>query len=138
MTRVKVVAVALMLAVAGPAPAQPVRAALSTCEVTHHPSRYLGRRILVKARLIDASPHGVYMASNDRRCVLDIGDMAPGQPDVVSFFFWSSNGKPVVGRGVRVIADGALKTEMREDPWGRKYRSYFLDPMKITRIDATR
>jgi hypothetical protein len=97
----------------------------SVCEISHDPARYLGRKVVVDALFVDAEPHGAYISDPDSNCIVHIGSMAAAQKGDVSDYF--DEGK------VRIHA--ILKTEMRDDPFGRgPYQSYFLDQMEIIRL----
>lgn len=67
-------------AAAAPAP-QP---ALSVCEVKQHPDRYVGKRITVRAFVMNALPHGIFLSEGWRdRCIIFAGDDAPGHDNEV-------------------------------------------------------
>ena len=104
---------------------------MSVCEITHHPARYVGRKVVVEALLVDAQPHGIYIQDpGNSRCILDVGSMAAGEKgDVFDYL------DPFAGE-VKVRIHAILETEMRDSPFdaSQQYRSYFMDRMRIIRL----
>jgi hypothetical protein len=117
---------------AGPPPVSPV---LSVCEVRLHKEKHLGKGVVVDALLQDASPHGVYLIDarepNRSRCSLDLGSMGSGRDEDLWTFV-----EPL--KAARVVVRGTLKTEVRDGMYGRRYRSYFIDRMEISRVPPAR
>jgi hypothetical protein len=102
----------------------------SVCDISHDPVRYLGRRVAVDAVFVDATPHTIYIADpkNDR-CILDIGSIAGvDNGDALAYL-------DMISEETKVRIHAVLESKMRDSPFGRgPYRSYFLDQMKITRL----
>ena len=124
-----IISVALMLAETPTAPAIPEQKT-SVCSISKDPSRYLGQQVVVDARLINIGVHGIYL--NDPKsagCILHLGSMADEEDNVFNYVSHS------ILEPTRVRVDGVVKSEMREDPWGRgPSLIYFLDQMKFTRL----
>jgi hypothetical protein len=110
-------------------------AEVNVCEIKRDPAAYLGRTVVIDAFLVDAEPHGIYVEDPNSPCILDIGTMAAGHDsEVFESLFFPPKADPVSEVKVRIHA--VLKTKMRDDPFGRgPYRSYFLDQMKIIRLE---
>jgi hypothetical protein len=105
---------------------------LSACALSADESRLIGKSVTLRALLTDASPHGVYFADrehpDDWRCIIDVGRMASGKDaDLWKAF----RGAPGPGRQVEVIAVGTLRSEVREDGFGKRSLTYFLDRMTL-------
>jgi hypothetical protein len=98
----------------------------SGCKIVHDPARYLGRRLVLEARVVDASPHTIYITdAEDSSCILSMGSMAAGEEDLFDF-----------ADETKVRIHAILKSEMRNNPFtGDDPRStYLLDEMRITRL----
>jgi hypothetical protein len=128
------------LLIIAPRPAESVtfEREIGVCEISDHPARYIGRQVVVDALLVNAQPHSIYIRDpKDRHCILDIGSMAAGEGEVFDYFIVPERKPTPFVWEAKVRIQAVLRSEMRDSPFtgsDRKYRSYFLDQMKVIRL----
>ena len=103
---------------------QPVTA----CYVRQHEAQYLQKTVIVSALIVNAEPHGVYIADPDQpdnwHCILDIGRMSSARDSILNYVDPLRRPNPV-------LIKGTLRTEMQTNSWGQRYRSWFIDRMTV-------
>jgi hypothetical protein len=131
------VGTAVLAILSGTSPSANAASEPTICEIAHHPSQFVGKNVIVDGRLVDISPHGIYVSDvRNSRCILDVGNMSSGSNDDIFSYFVFPGRKPTpIVMDVKVRIRATVRSEMRQRFNGDlKYRSYFLDEMKIIRL----